>query len=110
MMITPQGNGGWISSPKPQDAFERSSQNEAHDHVARPMRQHDDPGQRQRDRDGSDDPAGLRRQSSGSGSERPHVQRVARGKGILPLARNRNATDMPSTSSGRVWSNNVFMT
>jgi len=94
MMITSLGNGERISCPKPQDTFERSSESKARDHVARPMRQHHDPRQRKRNRDGSDHPARLRGQGPGGGSQRSHMQRVAGGKSILGLAGKRNAVNV----------------
>jgi hypothetical protein len=94
MTIASPGRRGRISCPKPQETFEPGSEHETRDHIAHPMRQHDNARQRKRDGDPSEHPARSDWQCSGGGSERAHVQRVAGRECIVASAGKRNAVNV----------------
>jgi len=96
--------------PQSQQPLKNRSERESGDHVARPVRQNHYARKGKTDGNRLDRPAGYRGQCTGGRSERAHMQRVARRKGVVTLAGKRTPCRCPTTvrRSGRVWSNTAF--
>jgi hypothetical protein len=75
--------------------LENRPQCEARHDIARPVRQHHDARERQSNRKRSDCQTGAGRQCACRRCQGSHVQRMARGKGILTFAGKRDAVDVP---------------